>query len=116
MRKTTPLMKSIAVLTLLGLAGCARVAMSGDEMVAQCKAEVAPGGTYEYDEGMTIPVMRAVDNGTKRGERAFNACIRGKAVKAGMIPVTSSTGHTGGICPNGAPFIYGGSTYCIKDY
>ncbi|QGX97332.1 hypothetical protein EI983_03170 [Roseovarius faecimaris] len=82
------------------------------DIVAQCKAEVAPPGTYEYEEGPGLPVIRAVEDGTEAGAESFNACIRQKAVAAGLISSPNSrAGNV--ICPDGAATIYGGATYCI---
>jgi len=105
--------KPIALVALITIAACVRTPISGDEMVAQCQAEAAPVGTYEYDEGAAVPVMRAIEDGTASGARKFNACIRAKAASEGLIAMSSSTGRTGAACPNGAATLYGGSTYCI---
>ena len=116
MTKLKLMMSLLAGLGLIGLSSCTRTVMSGDEMVAMCQMEVAPAGTYTYEQGQAIPVMVAVEDGTERGARAFNACIRAKAVDSGIVPLTSANGVTGAICPDGAPTIYGGATYCIANY
>lgn len=99
-------------LTLIGAAACVRTPISAEAMVSQCQNEVAPAGTYEYDEGPQIPTMRAVADGTEAGAAAFNACIRQKAAEDGLIAMTS-TGQSNSFCPKGASTLYGGVTYCI---
>ena len=106
-------MTGLTLLALIGISACSRSFPSGEELVTMCQTQAAPGGTYEYDEGTEIPVMRPVGDGTEAGARAFNACIRAKAADAGMIAMTSFAGNTGSSCPDGAAAIYGGATYCI---
>ena len=111
----TRLITVFTLMSLLGLAACTRNAVRPDNLVSYCKAEVAPGGTYEYDEGAEIPVMRPVGDGTPEGAAAFNACIRDRAVSKGLL-ADPITGRTSYVCKDGAPIIYGGATYCIGTF
>ncbi|MFK7938318.1 MAG: hypothetical protein AB8B82_02995 [Roseovarius sp.] len=109
---TTKTVTALAMISLLALPGCfVRHAAKPDTIVAQCQAEVAPAGTYQYEEGPGLPVMVAVQDGTEAGAAAFNTCIRQKGIALGLLanPATSK----GGYCPKGSAMIYGGSTYCI---
>lgn len=108
MQKT--ILNGAVIVSLLGLAACAPATIKPDALVAQCQAEAAPAGTYQYDEGPAVPVMTAVADGTQAGADAFNACIRNKAVAAGLIanPATARSNY----CPDGAAVLYGGATYC----
>ena len=98
---------------LFVVTACVQMMPSGEELVATCQAAVNPTGTYEYDTGLAIPVVTPTGSGTEAGARAMNSCIRAKAEAAGMIALTSTSGLTGGVCPNDAPTLYGGATYCI---
>lgn len=102
---------ALAAVALLSISAC-QMPVTGDALVAQCQAEVAPAGTYEYVEGAAVPEMVPVEDGTQAGADALNLCIKTKAAQAGLISLTSS-GRVGAACPDGAPPIYGGATYCI---
>ena len=102
----------ISVAALVGLAACERRQASPASLVEQCQAEVAPPGTYVYEDEATLPVVTPVEDGTEAGAHAFNACIREKAAQAGLI-ANPLTGRSNSLCPDGAPTILGGATYCI---
>lgn len=107
---TTKTVTALAMVSLLALPGCAvRQAVNPDVLVAQCQAEVAPAGTYQYEEGVSLPVMVAVEDGTEAGAAAFNSCIRQKAIALGVLDEPAK----GGLCPKTAATLYGGATYCI---
>lgn len=109
---TTKTVTALAMISLLALPGCfVRHSAKPDTIVAQCQAEVAPAGTYQYEEGPSIPVMVAVEDGTEAGEAAFNRCIRQKAISLGLLANPATV--KGGLCPKGAATLYGGSSYCI---
>lgn len=105
---------AVALLALAAVPGCTPRPLAADELVAMCQAEANPGGTYEYDVGTPIPVMRPIEDGTEFGARIFNACIRSKAANAGMMPAASARGHTGAICPKADAVLYRGTLYCIR--
>ena len=112
MKQVTRGAMGMAGLSLVIVVSCTRVQPTGDQLVAMCQAEVAPAGSYEYDEGEVLPKVRPVADGTEAGADAFNRCIRLKAAEAGMISL-SSNGRVSAACPEGAATIYGGATYCI---
>ena len=101
----------VSILALAGLAACERRQVTPAELVAQCQAEVAPIGTYVYEDEATLPTVTAVEDGSEAGAHAFNKCIRQKAAAAGLIS-DPSTGR-GGFCHDGAATLVGGATYCI---
>lgn len=112
-RANTPTILTACGLTLvLALGACSGPRAKPADIVAQCQAEVAPAGTYEYEEGTGLPVIRAVEDGTQAGADSFNACIRQKATAAGLIAGPGARG-TNPACHKGAATIVGGATYCI---
>ncbi len=109
--KITHIVTGATLVSLLVVSACTRQGASPDALVRACQTEVAPAGTYQYTEGTGLPVMVAVDDGTEAGAEAFNQCIRAKAVHFGLIPNPATSGYMS--CPDGAPFMYGGASYCL---
>lgn len=102
----------LALAAILGLSGCKLTTASPEALVAQCQAEVAAPGTYVYEDGQAIPEITAVEDGSEEGAAALNACVRQKAIAAGLL-ASPVTGRKSVACPDGAATLYGGATYCI---
>jgi hypothetical protein len=82
-----------AVMLLVSACGTIPVP-AGYSAAFTCQREVGAFGTYRVPKGVDVPVVEPVEDGTKAGADAINACIRAKAAQ-GTIGGASLPGVAG---------------------